>query len=34
MKQRNEYDMDIKVRNPRAVNLICDATFYGKRKAK
>ena len=32
MKQRDEYDVDIKVHNPRAVNLICDATFYGKRK--
>ena len=34
MKQRDEYDVDIKVHNPRAVNLICDATFYGKRKDK
>ena len=26
--------MQIKIHNPRAVNLICDATFYGKRKDK
>jgi len=34
MKQRNEYIVEYKVDNPRAVNLICDATFYGKRKDK
>ena len=34
MKQRDEYIVDIKVHNPRAVNLVCDATFYGKRKDK
>jgi hypothetical protein len=34
MKQRDEYIVDIKVHNPRPVNLICDATFYGKRKDK
>ena len=32
MKQRDEYIVDCKVHNPRPVNLICDATFYGKRK--
>lgn len=32
MKQRDEYIVDEKVHNPRAVNLVCDATFYGKRK--
>jgi hypothetical protein len=32
VKQRDEYIVDIKVHNPRAVNLVCDATFYGKRK--
>lgn len=32
MKQRDEYNVDYKVHNPRAVNLVCDATFYGKRK--
>ena len=32
MKQRDEYIVDVKVHNPRAVNLVCDATFYGKRK--
>ena len=34
MKQRDEYIVDFKVHNPRAVNLVCDATFYGKRKDK
>jgi hypothetical protein len=34
MKQRDEYMVDYKVHNPRAVNLVCDATFYGKRKDK
>ncbi|KAB7880552.1 transposase [Poseidonibacter ostreae] len=34
MKQRDEYIVDEKVHNPRAVNLVCDATFYGKRKDK
>jgi len=34
VKQRDEYIVDIKVHNPRAVNLVCDATFYGKRKDK
>ncbi len=29
-----EFEPQIKVHNPRAVNLICDATFYGKRKDK
>jgi hypothetical protein len=29
-----EYEPDAKVHNPRAVNLICDATFYGKRRDK
>ncbi|WP_458411048.1 transposase-like zinc-binding domain-containing protein, partial [Aliarcobacter butzleri] len=29
-----EYLPIAKVHNPRAVNLICDATFYGKRKDK
>ena len=34
MKQRDEYVVDSKVHNPRPVNLVCDATFYGKRKDK
>jgi len=34
MKQRDEYIVDEKVHNPRPVNLICDATFYGIRKDK
>ncbi len=34
VKQRDEYIVDIKAHNPRAVNLVCDATFYGKRKEK
>ena len=29
-----EYFPIYKVHNPRAVNLICDATFYGKRRDK
>jgi len=29
-----EFEPDEKVHNPRAVNLICDATFYGKRRDK
>jgi hypothetical protein len=32
MKQRDEYIVECKGHNPRPVNLICDATFYGKRK--
>jgi len=32
MKQRDEYNVDEKKYNPRAVNLVCDTTFYGKRK--
>ena len=34
MKQRDEYIVECKVHSPRPVNLICDATFYGKRKDK
>ena len=34
VKQRDEYIVDIKVYNPRPVNLVCDATFYGKRRDK
>ena len=34
MKQRDEYIVECKEHNPRPVNLICDATFYGKRKDK
>ncbi|MCF6330496.1 MAG: hypothetical protein L3I99_02980 [Sulfurimonas sp.] len=34
MKQRDEYIVDYKEHNPRPVNLICDATFYGKQKDK
>ena len=34
VKQRDEYIVDIKAHNPRTVNLVCDATFYGKRKEK
>ncbi len=33
-KERDEYIVECKVHNPRPVNLICDATFYGKRKDK
>ena len=34
MKQRDKYLVEYKVHNPRPVNIICDATFYGKRKDK
>ena len=34
MKRRDEYIVACKTHNPRPVNLICDATFYGKRKDK
>ena len=34
MKQRDEYIVDIKMHNLRTVNIVCDATFYGKRKDK
>ena len=34
VKQRDEFIIDEKAHNPRAVNLVCDATFYGKRKDK
>lgn len=34
MKQRDSYEPDLKVHNPREVILVCDATFYGKRKDK
>jgi len=34
MKQRDEYIVDEKIHKPREVNLVCDATFYGKRKDK
>ncbi len=34
MKQREEYIVDCKIHNPRPVNLMCDATFYGKRRDK
>jgi len=33
-KQIFEYEPAYKIHNPRAVNLVCDATFYGKRKDK
>ena len=33
-KQIFEYEAAYKIHNPRAVNLVCDATFYGKRKDK
>ena len=33
-KQIFEYEPAHKVHSPRAVNLVCDATFYGKRKNK
>jgi len=33
-KQINEYEPDAKVYNPRAIVLVCDATFYGKRKER
>ena len=32
MQQRDDYIVDEKVHYPRVVNLVCDATFYGKRK--
>jgi len=34
MKQRDKYIVDKKAHNPRALNLICDTTFYGKWKDK
>jgi len=34
IKQRDEYNVESKVHIPRVVNLVCDATFYGKRKDK
>ncbi len=34
MKQRDEYIVDCTVHNQKPVNLICDTTFYGKRKEK
>jgi len=34
MKQRDEYIVECKIHNPRPVNLISDAIFYGKRKDK
>lgn len=33
-KQISEYEPIEKVHNPREVVLVCDATFYGKRKGK
>ncbi len=33
-KQIFEYEPAYKVHSPREVNLVCDATFYGKRKDK
>ena len=33
-KQIFEYEPAYQIHNPRAVNLVCDATFYGKRKDK
>jgi hypothetical protein len=33
-KQIFEYEPAYKTHNPRAINLVCDATFYGKRKDK
>ena len=33
-KQVSEYEPSYKIHNPRAINLICDVTFYGKRKDK
>ena len=32
MKQRDAYIVDAKVHYPRVVNLVCDATFYSKRR--
>jgi len=34
IKQRDSYEPDLKIHNPREVILVCDATFYGKRKDK
>jgi len=34
IKQRDEYTVNVKVHNPRTVHLVCDATFYGKRRDK
>ena len=34
VKQRDGYEVEFKTHNPRPVNLICDATFYGKKKDK
>ncbi len=33
-KQIFEYEPEIKIHKPRAIVLVCDATFYGKRKDK
>ena len=33
-KQIFEYEREIKHHKPRAIVLVCDATFYGKRKDK
>ena len=33
-KQIYEYEPVLKIHNPRTVNLVCNATFYGKRKDK
>ena len=33
-KQIFEYEPSYKIHNPRSVNIVCDATFYGKRKDK
>ena len=33
-KQILEYEPDEKIHNPREVVIVCDATFYGKRKDK
>ena len=34
IKQRDGYEVEFKTHNPKPVNLICDATFYGKKKDK
>ena len=34
MKQRDTYEPDMKEHKPRGIILVCDATFYGKRKDK
>ncbi|CAA6814006.1 MAG: FIG00657648: hypothetical protein [uncultured Campylobacterales bacterium] len=34
MKQRDEYNVESKTHKPREINIVCDATFYGKRKDK